>query len=69
MKTLVALVLLAAGLAVGVEILPEIVGPLALLMGMAIVISRVPTGSSKFFANFTTAEKPVRPNPIPGRGD
>jgi len=77
-KTLVALLVLAAGLAVGVEILPEIVGPLALLMGMAVVISRIPTGKSKFFANFTTKEQGqspanagnlIRPNPIPGRGD
>jgi len=77
LKTIVALIVLAAGLAVGVELLPEIVGPLALLMGLAIVISRVPTGKSKFLSAYATGENQgaaksgnlIRPNPIPGRGD
>lgn len=55
-KTLVALIVLAAGLAVGVELIPEIIGPLALLMGLAIVISRIPTGPSKFLGKYTTPE-------------
>ncbi len=39
-KALVAFVILAAGLAVGAGLAPGIVGPLALLIGLAIVISR-----------------------------
>ncbi len=40
-KQLVAFTILAAGLAVGAKVAPAIVGPLAVLIGLAIVASRV----------------------------
>ena len=40
-KTLVALSLVAAILLVGVGVAPELIGPLALLIGLSIIISRV----------------------------
>lgn len=40
-KPLVAFTLLAAGLAVGATVAPQAVGPLAILIGLAVVISRV----------------------------
>lgn len=44
-KTVVALTILAAGLALGVAVAPSVVGPFALLVGLAIVLSR--TGNPK----------------------
>ena len=40
-KGLVAYVILAAGLAIGAGVAPQIVGPFALLIGLSIVVSRV----------------------------
>ena len=40
-KQLVAFAILAAGLAVGASLVPSIAGPLALLIGLGIVISKV----------------------------
>ena len=42
-KGLVAFTVLAAGLAVGAGIAPQVVGPFAILVGIAIVLSRVGT--------------------------
>lgn len=39
-KSLVSFVVLAAGLAIGAGLAPSIVGPLALLIGLSIVVSR-----------------------------
>jgi hypothetical protein len=73
-KTLIALLVLGAGLAVGAEIAPSLFGPLALLFGLAVVVSRIPQGNSKFLSKFPASgseakAKLIRPNPIPGRGD
>ena len=40
-KQLVAFTILAAGLAIGAKAAPGLVGPLALLIGLGIVVSRV----------------------------
>lgn len=40
-KGLVAFVILAAGLSIGAGVAPSIVGPFAVLVGLAIVVSRV----------------------------
>lgn len=40
-RSLVAFTILAAGLAIGAGVAPEIVGPFALLIGLAVVVSRV----------------------------
>lgn len=40
-RTIVALVTLAAGLAIGAGIAPELFGPLTVLIGLAVVLSRV----------------------------
>ena len=40
-KTLVAFTMIAAILLVGVGIAPELIGPLALLIGLSVIISRV----------------------------
>ena len=40
-KSLVAFVILAAGLSIGAGVAPQIVGPFALLVGLSIVVSRV----------------------------
>lgn len=40
-RNLVAFTILAAGLAVGAKAAPAVVGPFALLLGLAIVVSRV----------------------------
>lgn len=40
-KALVSFVILAAGLAVGAKAAPSIVGPFALLLGLAVVVSRI----------------------------
>lgn len=40
-KQLVSFAILAGGLAVGASVAPSIVGPLAILIGLAVVISRV----------------------------
>ncbi len=40
-KALVAFVILAAGLAIGAGLAPNIIGPLALLIGLGVVVSRV----------------------------
>lgn len=40
-KSLVAFTILAAGLAVGAKAAPGLVGPLAILIGLAVVVSRV----------------------------
>jgi len=40
-KSLVSFAILAAGLAIGAGIAPSIVGPFAILIGLAIVVSRI----------------------------
>ena len=45
-KQLVAFAILAGGLAVGASVAPSIAGPLALLIGLAVVISRVGGGKA-----------------------
>lgn len=40
-KTLVAFVMLAAALAIGAGVAPSIVGPFAILVGLAVVVSRI----------------------------
>lgn len=42
-KSLVAFTILAAGLAIGAKAAPGVVGPFALLLGLAIIVSRVGT--------------------------
>lgn len=46
-KSVVAFSVLLSAFAVGAEIAPEIVGPFALLTGLAIVLSRLPSGATK----------------------
>lgn len=46
-KSLVAFVILAAGLAVGANAAPSIVGPFSLLIGLAVVVSRISPSTSK----------------------
>lgn len=42
-KTVTAGVLIIAGLAVGASVAPQLVGPLAILVGLAVVMSRIPS--------------------------
>ena len=44
-KGLVAFTILAAALAIGAGVAPSLVGPLAILIGLSIVISRVSPGA------------------------
>lgn len=59
-KKTVQLLVLAAGLAIGVEIVPELAGPLALLIGVAFAASRLgsPTG---YFRKTYTAPPTTKP--------
>lgn len=45
-KQLVAFSILAAGLAIGAGVAPSIFGPLALLIGLSVVIAKVSPGSA-----------------------
>lgn len=66
-KTTVALVILAAVTFVGVDLIPEIAGPFALLAGLAIVLSRFPkSGSGSFLSTYTPA--PAAPTPQGSNG-
>lgn len=56
-KSLVAFTILAAGLAIGAGVAPSIVGPFAVLIGLAIVASRVGVPGKS-----TTRPLPGRPN-------
>jgi len=51
-KQLVSFVILAGGLAVGASVAPSVVGPLALLIGVAFAISRVSPGKATAPAPF-----------------
>lgn len=57
-KSLVSFTILAAGLAIGAGVAPSIVGPFAVLIGLAIVVSRIGVPSS----SGTTRPLPGRPN-------
>lgn len=50
-KQLVAFTILAAGLAIGAGVAPQIVGPLALLIGLAVAVSRIGGTSKPFGTN------------------
>ena len=50
-KGLVAFTILAAGLSIGAGIAPQIVGPFAILIGLAIVASRVGGPSSSMLGS------------------
>ncbi len=57
-KSLVSFTILAAGLAIGAGVAPSLVGPFAILIGLAIVVSRVGVPGS------TSSQRPLpgRPN-------
>jgi hypothetical protein len=52
----VAYLVLAGGLFLLADVAPAFAGPLALLFGIAIVTSEIPTGKSKFFSTYTSPE-------------
>jgi len=51
-KTVVTMLVLFAGLSIGASLAPEIVGPLSLLIGTAIAISRVPSSPGPFLSRY-----------------
>lgn len=61
-KTVVTMLVLITGLSIGASLAPEVFGPLTLLVGTAIAISRVPTNPGPFLSRYA-GQKTTAPPP------
>ncbi len=62
-RTMVVLLVLITGLSIGASLYPEVFGPLTLLVGTAIAISRIPSTPGPFLKRYAGQTAPTQPPP------